>query len=120
MSATDDDLNAIAASLEDYDAIGCYLLDPMEEHDEDDVVLAPGGDPVAITMGAAGAAGPEPSLHPATPGKPYSSVATFELTGDEPARYLGVFVGGELRRSVALKTPIGPGIFPVVYAPQIA
>lgn len=118
MPATDDDLDAFTGS--DYDAMGLYLLDPMQEWDEDDVVLAPGGDPVAITMGVRGAAGPDAGQHPATPGKAYSSVATFDLTGEEPARWMGLFVDDVLRRSVPLKVPLGPGLFPIVYASQIA
>lgn len=112
MASTDDDRNAYAAGALDYDEVGLYLEDPMTATED---VTVPGGDPVAISMGAVGAAGPDPAQHPATPGRVYSSTAGFTITGDEPARWLGLFVGGVLRRSVPLKSPIGPGAFPIVY-----
>lgn len=113
MTATDADRNAYAEGALGYDQLGLYLEDPLQTVDD---VTAPGGDPVAITMGAVGAVGPDASLHPATPGRVYSSVASFTITGDEPARWLGLYVAAELRRTVRLKSPIGPGVFPIVYA----
>lgn len=113
MSATDEDRDAYAVGALDYDEAGLYLEDPLATEDD---VTAPGGDPVAITMGAVGAVGPDAGLHPATPGRVYSSKPSFTITGDDPARWLGLFVDGDLRRTVPLKSPIGPGTFPVVYA----
>jgi hypothetical protein len=76
--------------------------------------VAPGGAKVAISMGAGGVAGPDPARYPATPGRAYSSVATFTLTG--PALYLSLWVGTQYHRRARLAGPIGPGTYPVVYA----
>jgi hypothetical protein len=102
--ATDADLNSYA-DAGDYD--GMAMLVDAEG------TVADGGDEEAITMGAAGAAGPTPSKHPASPGRRYSSVATFTLT--EAATHVGVYVSGTLRRTAPLRTPVGPGTFPIVY-----
>lgn len=116
MSATDADRNGYATGATAYTQMGLFLEDPLQTAAD---VTAPGGAPKAITMHAVGAAGDNPSEHPATPGRVYSSSAVFTITGDEPARWLGLYVGGTLRRTVPLKSPIGPGAFPVVYAAVI-
>lgn len=109
MSSIDADRNAYA-DAGDYDALALFTADPLDTVDD---VTAGGGDPVAVTMGAAGAAGPDPLSHPATPGRRYSTTAVFTLT--ESASWIGALVAGELRRSAKLRTPIGPGTFPVVF-----
>lgn len=117
MSATDADRNGYAAGALVYDGLGLFLEDPLQTIDD---VTAPGGARQAITMGAVGAAGPDPTREPAAPGTVYSSQVTFTITGDEPARWQGLYVGTELRRTIPLKSPIGPGTFPFVSTITVA
>lgn len=114
MTATDADRNAYA-DAGDYDALALFTADPLDTVDD---VTAGGGSPVAVTMGLVGDPGPDPARHPAVVGRRYSSAAGFTLT--ESATWLGALVGGEVRRSVRLRTPIGPGVYPLVFAVTVS
>lgn len=110
-SATDTDRNAIADGLPAYDGIA-LLTDTAG-------TVADGGTLQAVTLVAAGDAGPNAGTNPATPGRRYSTpVRSFTLT--EQATHIGVYVGATLSRVAPLRTPLGPGgPFPIVYAVQI-
>lgn len=107
--ASDADLNAHAAAA--YDGMALHVTDPEVDAG---VTVADGGTKVSITMGTPGVAGPDSARHPATVGRTYSSEATFTLA--EAAYYVSVWDGTTYMRRARLRSPIGPGTFPVVYA----
>jgi hypothetical protein len=109
-SYTDTDRNAIADGAPDYDGVALFT--------DATGTVADGGALQAVTLGAAGAAGPGGSAHPATPGRRYTTAAvSFTLT--EQATHFGWYVGATLHRVAPLRTPIGPGgPFPKVFAIQ--
>lgn len=109
-SYNDTDRDAVADGIPDYDGIA-LLTDA-------DGTVAAGGALQSVTLGDAGDAGPDPSSHPATPGRRYTSSVSFTLT--EQATHIGVYVGVNLRRVAPLRSLLGPGgPFPVVYGVQV-
>ena len=109
---SDADLNAYAAGA-DYDGLAFHTADPGTDPD---AFVAGGGDEVAITMGAPGAAGPFSST-PATPGRVYSSLVSVTLS--EAASYVSLRRSGSVDRVKRLSSPVGPGPVNYVYAPSV-
>jgi hypothetical protein len=101
-----DDLN-FKANLDRtlYDEI---VMLGVESLDLADVV--DGGDPLPLTYGAGGAAGPTDEA-PAVDGIAWSGVNVFDL--DEAASYVGLLRGGVVHFTEKLPSPVGPG--PVSY-----
>lgn len=103
---TPDDLNAGADAIAGlYDEVALFTADPGLDGSN----LADGGDPVAITFGAGGDAGPT-SDHAAVDGIAWSDVVTFTLT--EAATYFGLYSSSSFRRGVKLAHAVGPGEVP--------
>lgn len=103
-----DDLNATAdlmATL--YDEVALLSSEGL-----DGTNVVAGGDPLAITYGTAGAAGPTEET-PAVDGIAWSSVAAFELTG--VATFVGLLRGGVVHHTERLPHPVGPGSVPYVH-----
>ncbi len=109
-SYTDADRDAVADGVPDYDGVALFT--------DATGTVAGGGAVQSVTLGASGAAGPNPSQHPATPGRRYTTAAvSFTLT--EAATHYGWFVGATLHRVAPLRTAIGPGgPFPRIFAVQ--
>ena len=74
--------------------------------------VADGGDPLPLTYGAAGAAGPTEES-PAIDGIAWSGVNSFDL--DEAATYVGLLRGGVVHFTERLPNPVGPGPVPYVH-----
>lgn len=108
MSGTDADLNTFAGAV-DYDAHTLHTADPGTDGSN----VAAGGESQAVTMGAAGAAGPSGV---SAPGRSYATEAlVYTLT--EAATHGGFWSGGVFRRGYALRAPVGPG--PVTLTPAV-
>jgi hypothetical protein len=109
-SVIDADLDTIADGTPDYDGIALLV--------DDTGTVADGGTKQSVTFGASGDAGTNPTQHPATVGRRYTTSASFTLA--EQATHIGVYVGATLHRVAPLRTPLGPGgPFPIVYALQV-
>lgn len=105
------DLNAFAAAAQDFDELYFYTADPGTDY-----TLNQSAGPFAVSMSAAGAAGPTPSAQPATDGRIYAdSAAVATLT--EACTHAGVRVAatGRFRSFRLPRGPMGPGTFPIVY-----
>jgi hypothetical protein len=76
----------------------------------DGLNVADGGDPLPLTYGAGGAAGPTDEA-PAVDGIAWSGVNVFDLV--EAASYVGLLRGGVVHFTEKLQSPVGPG--PVSY-----
>lgn len=105
------DLNAFAAAAEDFDQLYFYTADPGDDYTE-----SQSAGPFAISMGAAGAAGPSSSSQPATDGRTYAAAAADAVL-TEMCTHAGVRVAatGRFRSFRLPRGPMGPGTFPIVY-----
>lgn len=105
------DLNAFAAAAEDFDELYFYTDDPGDDYTENQ-----SAGPFAISMGAAGAAGPSSSSQPATDGRTYATEPADAVLA-EMCTHAGVRVSatGRFRSFRLARGPMGPGTFPVVY-----
>lgn len=104
-----DDLNAAAdlmATL--YDEVAM-----LSSEDLGGANVVGGGDPLPLTYGVAGVAGPAGDDTPALDGIAWSSPVAFSLT--EVATFVGFLRGGVVHHTEKLPIPMGPGSPPYVH-----
>lgn len=108
------DLNARAGAVS-FDELRFHDADPG-----DDYTVSVHAGPYAISLGAAGAAGPDSAAQPATDGRVYSDAASAVLTVACGWASVRDSVSGAVRIWQLRRGPIGPGTFPVVYGLAVA